>query len=72
MADFWVVVLIIAILAIVSEFVVRIVKIATKHYENIQRIRHGYPTINGDVPIGYVKPEEDTHEDFKGTSLGRN
>ena len=68
--DFWTVVLVIAILAIVTEFVVRIVKIATKHYENIQRIKHGYPTINGDVPIKPVDPETD--RDFHGTSIASN
>ena len=67
---FWVVVMIVAIVAILTEFVVRIVKIATKHYENIQRIKHGYPTINGDVPIKSVDTE--TNGDFHGTSLASN
>ena len=67
---FWVAAMIVAIIAIVTEFVVRIVKIATKHYENIQRIKHGYPTINGDVPLKSVDP--DTDKDFHGTSLASN
>ena len=72
MLGIWEVVLIIAVLVIVSEFVVRIVKIGTKYSENIERIKHGYPTLNGDTPIGHVEPESDTHSDFKGTSLNTN
>ena len=68
--DFWTVVLVIGVLAIVSEFVVRIVKIGTKYSENIERIKHGYPTLNGDVPINAPKTEAD--EDFRGTSLASN
>ena len=67
---FWEVVLIIAALAIVSEFVVRIVKIGTKYSENIERIKHGYPTINGDTPLNAAEPEADG--DFRGTSLNPN
>ena len=44
---FWTAIAIIAIVAIVTEFVLRIVKMGTRHYENIQRIRHGYPTLDG-------------------------
>ena len=68
--DFWTVVLVIAILAIVSEFVVRIVKIGTRYSENVERIKHGYPTLNGDVPLKPVDPETDG--DFHGTSLASN
>ena len=71
--EFWIIVMVIAIVAIVTEFVVRIVKIATKHYENIQRIKHGYPTINGDVPMKPAEPvESEADKDFKGTSLYTN
>ena len=68
--DFWIAAMVVAIIAIVTEFVVRIVKIATKHYENIQRIKYGYPTINGDVPLKSVDSE--TEKDFNGTSLASN
>ena len=68
--DFWTVALVIGVLIIVSEFVVRVVKIGTKYSENIERIKHGYPTLNGDVPIKSVDPETD--KDFHGTSLVSN
>ena len=71
--DFWTVVLVIGVLAIVSEFVVRIVKIATKYSENIERIKHGYPTLNGDMPIKSAESAEiDADKDFRGTSLYPN
>ena len=71
--DFWSVALVIGILAIVSEFVVRIVKIGTKYSENIERIKHGYPTLNGDVPIKFSdSAASDTDNDFHGTSLASN
>ena len=68
--DFWTAVAIIVIVAIGTEFIVRIVKVATKYSENIERIKHGYPTVNGDVPINAPKTEAD--EDFHGTSLASN
>ena len=71
--DFWTVVLVIGILAIVSEFVVRIVKIGTKYSENIERVKHGYPTLNGDVPLKSAEPaESEADKDFRGTSLYPN
>ena len=69
---FWEVVLIIGVLAIVSEFVVRVVKIGTKYSENIERIKHGYPTLNGDVPLNHVDREPVDGSDFRGTSLNPN
>ena len=68
--EFWTAIAIIVVVAIVTEFVVRIVKIGTKYSENIERIKHGYPTLNGDVPINAPKAEDD--EDFRGTSLASN
>ena len=68
--DFWTVALIIGILAIVSEFVVRIVKIGTRYSENVERIKHGYPTLNGDMP--HKPAEPDTDGVFHGTSLAPN
>ena len=67
---FWTAVAIICIVAITTEFVIRVVKIGTKYSENIERIKHGYPTLNGDVPLKSVDPETD--KDFHGTSLASN
>ena len=47
----WTAFMVVAILLIVTLFVLQIVKIATRHHENIERIRRGYPTICGDVPF---------------------
>jgi hypothetical protein len=44
---FWTAIAIIAVVAIGSEFIVRIVKICTKHVENVERIKYGYPTLDG-------------------------
>ena len=49
---FWTVIFLISALAIGTEFVLRIVKMATRHYENIERIKRGYPTLDGSVPLG--------------------
>ena len=68
--DVWIAITIIAVVVIGTEFIVRIVKIATKYSENIERIKHGYPTLNGDVPID--SPKADANDDFRGTSLAAN
>jgi len=49
---FWTAIVIISVLAIGTEFVLRIVKMATRHYENIERIKRGYPTVDGKMPHG--------------------
>ena len=48
---FWEAIVVIAIVAITTEFVIRIVKIATRYSENVKRIKHGYPTIEGTRPF---------------------
>ena len=48
--DFWTAVMIIAVCAISTEFAIRITRICTRYAENVQRIRHGYPTLDGDKP----------------------
>ncbi|MDR0958314.1 MAG: hypothetical protein LBM16_03795 [Clostridiales bacterium] len=40
----------IAIVAIVMGAVVKIVQISIRHAENIERMKHGYPLLNGDKP----------------------
>ena len=45
--NFWLAIVIIAGSGILSEMIIRLVKIGTKYSENIERIRHGYPTIDG-------------------------
>jgi len=49
---FWTAIFLIAAIAIGTEFVLRVVKMGTRHYENIERIRRGYPTLDGAVPMG--------------------
>ena len=51
MSGFWIAVMVIAVVGITTEFIVRVVKLGTKHSENMARIRHGYPTTGGDLPI---------------------
>jgi hypothetical protein len=52
----WLGLLILGAIAIGTEFILRIVKISTRHAENIERIKHGYPTLDG------AKPEPHTEE----------
>lgn len=59
---FWTAVAVICVAAIVTEFIIRVVKIGTKYSENIERIKHGYPTLDGSRSMNYGeaahKPEE--------------
>ena len=57
--DFWTIIMIIVVVAIGTEFVIRIVKMAIKHSENCERMKHGYPTLDGDVPLNKEKDELD-------------
>lgn len=47
---FWIAVMVMAIIGVTIPGVVQIVKISTRHYENVMRIKHGYPTLEGDKP----------------------
>ena len=60
---FWTAVVIICAIAIGTEFILRIVKMATRYSENIERIKRGYPTIDGKLPMDTEKtwPEEHEH-----------
>ena len=59
---FWTAIVIICAIAIGTEFVLRVVKVATRYSENIERIKHGYPTLDGSLPVDGEKawPEEHT------------
>ena len=48
---FWVAVMTIAIVAIIMGSVIHIVKMAFRHDENVKRIKHGYPTLDGTEPL---------------------
>ena len=47
---FWTAITIIVIVAIGTEFVIRVVKIGTRYSENVERIKRGYPTLDGAQP----------------------
>ena len=64
--DFWTAVVIIVVVAIGTEFVIRVVKMGTRYAENIERIKHGYPTLEGTLPIGSEKAEP---EEYTGGRL---
>ena len=59
----WMMIFLISAVAISTEFVVRVVKIGTRHYENIERIRHGYPTLEGSVSIRGGDAYDTTHNE---------
>jgi len=63
MMGFWTAIVIICTLGIGTEFVVRVVKIGARHYENIARIRRGYPTLDGALPLGYEAHEPVEYSD---------
>ena len=59
--SFWLAIVIICIAGIGTEFVLRIVKMWFKHAENIERIKRGYPTIDGARPKDYMEHETENH-----------
>jgi len=48
---FWTAVAVIAIVGIVMGAAIQIVKMGTRHVENVERIKRGYPTLDGSEPI---------------------
>ena len=54
MGGFW----ILAIVVVVFGFVYLVIKMGLRHAENIKRIEHGYPLLDGSVP----KDEETRRE----------
>jgi len=47
---FWTAVAVISIVAIVMGSVLHIVKMGTRYSENVERIKRGYPTLDGSEP----------------------
>jgi len=66
---FWTAIFLISAIAIGTEFVIRVVKMGTRHYENIERIRRGYPTLDGAAPLGYEESMSDGHAHVHGDRL---
>jgi len=52
----------VVIVAIVMYAVYQIVKMSLRHDENVKRIKHGYPTLDGATPLNGYTPEETHHE----------
>ena len=52
---FWVFLMVVAILL----FVLKVVKMGTRYCENMERIKRGYPTLDGSTPIKAKESEED-------------
>ena len=63
---FWTAIVIICAIAIGTEFVLRIVKMATRYSENVERIKRGYPTLDGAMPMGHpeVAPGADDYTSY--------
>ena len=70
MLGFWEVVLVLGILGIVSEFVLRIVKMGTKYHENVKRIERGYPTLDG--AVSYKAEFNNSADESEGTVYNQN
>ena len=62
---FWEAFALVAVIVILTQFVIRLVKIGTRYCENIERIKRGYPTIDDSRPI---KAEETDPAEY-GTRL---
>ena len=58
---FWTAFAVVAIVAITTEFIIRIVKLGTSYCENIERIRHGYPTLDGTITQKAPETKEGYH-----------
>ena len=54
---FWTAIMVVGIVAIVTGGVLELVKIGTRYSENIERIKHGYPALNGDTKKALTKRE---------------
>ena len=59
---FWTAIVIIAVIAIGTEFAIRVVKIGTRYYENIERIKRGYPALDGSLPFEGFKDGPEEHK----------
>jgi hypothetical protein len=56
--DVWTAIVAIVTITVGSEFIIRVIKTATRFSENALRIKNGYPTLDGSTPLHYVEPEE--------------
>ena len=54
----WLAAVIISVVAIGAWFILEAIKLGTRYSENIERIKRGYPTLDGSLPSGYVEPDE--------------
>ena len=61
----WLAIVIISVVSIGTWFVIEIIKISMRHSENIERIKRGYPTLDGARPADYVEPEPVTEEPIR-------
>jgi hypothetical protein len=62
--EMWAFLTIVGIVATAIWGTTEIVKVGTRYSENVQRIKHGYPTLDGDGPrAGYIPgPKPDRGE----------
>ena len=49
---FWTAIVIIAAIAIGTGFILQVVKMGVRYSENVERIKRGYPTLDGAMPFG--------------------
>lgn len=61
--EFWTAITVICVLSITTTFVLKIIKHALRHNENIERIRAGYPTLEGDVSLSLAAGQSDGLEE---------
>jgi hypothetical protein len=58
MEGIFILILVVAVVSIVFHSVTTWVRMSQKYYENIERIRHGYPTLDGSKPIASLERRE--------------
>jgi hypothetical protein len=64
----WEALVIIVAIVVVAGFVLRVVKMGIRYSENVERIKHGYPTIDGAKPL---KPGAADDEGDSGDKYGQ-
>ena len=57
---FWVFSMVIAIVVASWIAIVQIVKVSTRAYENVERMKRGYPTTKGELPVGAFQAHTST------------
>ena len=63
--SFWTAIAVIALAAIFTEFILRVVKLGTRYSENKRRIENGYPTIDGAQPGHHAGAETFSYEETR-------